>query len=174
MTIVVLLILAAVWAAVLIPPALRARAEGSPADSIGSFRHQLSVLRRTGTGEPLAPAPFAPAHRLAPVAPEAVLQARRVPVQPVSRSRATVKRRRDIFSGLLVGTAGSLVLGLLPPLRVMWGLSLVLGLLLAGYVALLVQLRNVAAEREMKVRFLPPPAPTPEPAFALAARRSAN
>lgn len=171
MTIVVLLVLAAVWAAVLLPPALRARAEGTPADSIGSFRHQLSVLRRTGTGGPLAPA-----HQLTPYLPDGVVQAHRVPVRPITRSSATIKRRRDVFCGLLAAVAGSFLLGLLPPLRVMWGLSAVLAVLLAGYVALLVQLRNAAAEREAKVRYLPqspsPPARA-EPVLALA-RRSAN
>ena len=44
----VLLVLAVVWAAVLIPPALRARQEGRPSDSISNFRRQLAVLRRTG------------------------------------------------------------------------------------------------------------------------------
>ena len=44
----VLLVLALVWAAVLIPPALRARQEGRPSDSISNFRRQLAVLRRTG------------------------------------------------------------------------------------------------------------------------------
>ena len=44
----VLLVLAGIWAAVLIPPAVRARAEGRPGDSIHNFKRQLTVLRRTG------------------------------------------------------------------------------------------------------------------------------
>ena len=44
MTILVLFILAAVWAAVLLPPWLQNRSESRPADSITSFRRQLSVL----------------------------------------------------------------------------------------------------------------------------------
>mgnify|MGYP006207422537 CR=1 FL=1 len=44
----VLLVLAGIWAAVLIPPAVRARAEGRPGDSIRNFKRQQSVLRRTG------------------------------------------------------------------------------------------------------------------------------
>ena len=36
------------WAALLVPPYLRNRAENRPADSIGDFRHQLRVLQRTG------------------------------------------------------------------------------------------------------------------------------
>ncbi len=66
--------------------------------------------------------------------------------------------------------AGSLVLGALPPLRALWALHVVLDVLFAGYVAVLVWLRNAAAEREMKVRFLPASAPEP----AMLYRRSAN
>src|SRR5207302_5156867 len=45
---VLLLILAVVWAVVLVPPWLRSRADARPADSIGAFRHRLTVLERTG------------------------------------------------------------------------------------------------------------------------------
>ena len=61
------------------------------------------------------------------------------------------------------------MLGLIPGLQVMLGLHLVLDVLFAGYVALLVRARNVAAEREMKVRYL---SSSPEPTFLL--RRAAN
>ena len=44
----VLVVLAVVWAAVLVPPYLRSRAEARPADSIGHFRRQLATLQRTG------------------------------------------------------------------------------------------------------------------------------
>ena len=65
------------------------------------------------------------------------------------------KRRSDVFFALLAGTGGSLLLGLLPGLQVMLFVFAVFAVLLGGYVALLVRLRNVAAEREMKLRFLP-------------------
>ena len=42
----VLLILAVIWAAVLLPPYLQNRSESRPADSISSFQRQLSVLER--------------------------------------------------------------------------------------------------------------------------------
>ncbi|HEY4376885.1 MAG TPA: hypothetical protein VGM93_06990, partial [Acidimicrobiales bacterium] len=50
MGMIVLLILAVVWAAVLLPPFLRNRREGRPADSVLSFRQQLSTLERTTPG----------------------------------------------------------------------------------------------------------------------------
>jgi hypothetical protein len=49
-------------------------------------------------------------------------------------------------------------------------LNLLADALLVGYVALLIRQRNLAAERDMKVRFLPR-SPLAEPAFL---RRSAN
>ncbi|HUQ39470.1 MAG TPA: hypothetical protein VM030_04900 [Acidimicrobiales bacterium] len=173
----VLLFLAGIWAAVLIPPVLRARAEGRPADSIGSFRRQLHVLERTG------PTTVAPANRLGPMAsltlggPERFVRPAAGVAAPVAAARPrrdslARKRRRDVFQALLAAMAGSLLLGLIPSLRVMLGLHLVLDLVFAGYVALLVRMRNAAAEREMKLRFLPSPMASREPALAL--RRSAN
>lgn len=157
----VLLFLAVIWAAVLVPPLLRARAEANPADSIGNFRRQLHILQRTSPGLGLAPANSL---RFLPTAG---------PVRPtpsVRRTR-TLKRRRDVLFGLLGAMGGSLLLGLLPSLRVLWGLHLVLDALFAGYVVLLVRMRNLSAEREMKLRFIPTAA-APEPALLL--RRSAH
>ena len=172
----VLLFLAVIWAAVLLPPAIRARAEGRPADSIGSFRRQLHVLERTG------PATVAPAHRLfhgqRPSGPAAIGAGLGYPIStpgfvrpsPAAMAR---KRRREVFQALLASMAGSLVLGFLPALRVMWGLHLVLDALFVAYVALLLRMRNLAAERNLKVRYLPSQGrAAPEPAFAL--QRSAN
>lgn len=88
----------------------------------------------------------------------------------LGRKSSTIKRRRDIFVGLLVAMAGSLVLGALPPLRVLWMLHVVVDLAFVAYVATLIYLRNAAAEREMKVRFLPNAAAEP----ALLLRRSVN
>src|SRR3546814_9095948 len=50
-TVLVLVILAMIWAAVLVPPYLQNRRESRPGDSIASFRNQLSVLERTTPGE---------------------------------------------------------------------------------------------------------------------------
>ena len=46
----VLVILALIWAAVLLPPYLQNRRETRPGDSIANFRSQLSVLERTTPG----------------------------------------------------------------------------------------------------------------------------
>lgn len=199
----VLLVLAAIWAAVLIPPAIRARAEGRPGDSVVNFKRQLSTLRRTSPdrasfsrggraegGEhwyrSRTVAPLAPVHgplRSTRTAPAGTMH--RAPVRPVrtappavsaSRSR-TIRRRRDVLSALVVAVLATLVLGLLPAFRVMLFAHLVADVLLVAYVALLIHQRNVAAERDLKVRFLPQ-APRLDPGLLRAEpallRRSAN
>jgi hypothetical protein len=152
----------------------RGRPESRSADSIHSFRRQLRVLERAG------PVAIDPAHRLrsagspleagTPSALGQVLAA--TPSAGAARRRQIQKRRRDLFFGLCLGVAGSLVLGFIPGLHVMWILAAVLAVALLGYVGLLVQVRNHTAERAMKVRFLPHAVSTPEPALLL--RRSAN
>jgi hypothetical protein len=124
-----------------------------------------------------------PAHRmrvgnpgllLAPMRPPASFrqQMAQTPSMVAFQRRRTMKRRRDIFFGLMLGAVGSLALGLLPGLRVMWLLAAFLTVVLAGYVALLLALRSQAAERATKVRYLPRSTPSAEPALLL--RRPAN
>ena len=67
---VVLLAVAAVWAAVIIPPLLRSRSENRPNSSVTDFRRQLSTLQRAvptrtmvpmrGMARPLTQAPQQP------------------------------------------------------------------------------------------------------------------
>ena len=168
----VFLILAAVWAAFLIPPAVRRRAEGRPGDSISNFRRQLSVLRRTAppagrsggdhwyrpqvsTVSLARVHPPVRAPRSASVAPRPRRVASAAPAS-TARSR-TIRRRRDVLTALVVAVLATLVLGLLPAFRVMLLAHLVADVLLVAYVALLIRQRNLAAERELKVRFLPQP-----------------
>jgi hypothetical protein len=200
----VLLVLAGIWAAVLIPPAVRARAEGRPGDSISNFRRQLTVLRRTGphrgslNGGGRAPGGdhwYRPHGSSAPLVPvhgplrttRAAAPAYRSPVptarpassaaaSSASRSR-TIRRRRDVLSALIVAVVGTLGLGLIPAFHILLMANVLADVLLVAYVALLVHQRNAAAERDMKVRFLPqahrldPALLRAEPALL---RRSAN
>jgi hypothetical protein len=191
----VLLVLAGIWAAVLIPPAVRARAEGRPGDSISNFRRQLTVLRRTGpqvgragAGEPRhrfhnAAAPVLPVHgplrststRPATRSPHAAAVRAGTPAS-AARSR-TIRRRRDVLTALLVAVVATLLLGVFLGSGLVWGVHLLADVLLVAYVALLVHQRNVAAERDMKVRYFPQ-APRLDPAMLRAEpallRRSAN
>lgn len=160
----VLLILGAVWAAVLIPPALRARAEASPGDTIGSFHHQLNTLRRFGGYTPRVG--FGEHGRM-PVPPE--------PFRVTSADLAK-KRRRDVLVTLLWVMAGTLVLGLLPGFRGMLYLHVVADLLFVGYVALLRRMKLMADERraEQRAKVTPLRRPAPRGVTDLALRRAVN
>ena len=170
-----LLILAVVWAVVLVPPWLRSRADARPADSISAFRHRLTVLERTGpVGTRRMPML---GHRpetsgYVPIARHP--GPRNTQLTATSARARTQRRRRDIFVGMLAAMVTSLVLGFVPSLRILWVVHLLVDAMFVTYVALLVQMRNKAAEREMKVRFLPQHLGTrrPEPATLLL-RRSA-
>ena len=156
----VLLVLAGIWVAVIAVPLVRARTEGKLGDSIGSFRRHLTVLERA------APLTVVPANRLRlphsgtigpyrPVATHGRVSAGR------GRRQQAQKRRRDVLLGLVVAMAGSAVLAMIPGLSMMWMVNVVVDLMFVGYVALLVRMRNVAAEREMKLTFLPGARPVP-------------
>lgn len=167
----VLLVLALIWAVVLIPPALRNRAEGRPSDSIAAFRRQLAVLDRAGP-RAFGPDPDDRGYGPGPAGPArlprhsgvhaGVTMASRPAVAhraAVARRSSVRRRRRDVLVGLLVAAGATLVLGTAPALRFMWAAHVVVDVLLIAYVALLVRQRNLAAERALKVRFLPGPRP---------------
>jgi len=183
---VVLVFLAAVWILVLAPSFLRRRAEHHTGNSIGDFHRQLRILERRG------PTLIPPANRLRPDGvsalgdqrvprlPRATVLAlsgdptpalRPPPARPLSRRseqrQRTLRRRRQVLATLLGMDLLTLLAGAAPRLHALWLLTALGVVLLAAYVAALVRLRSLAAEREMKVRFLPPAA---EPALAL--RRS--
>jgi hypothetical protein len=190
----VLVILGGIWAAVIIVPLVRARSEGSLGDSIGTFRRHLSVLERA------APISVSPANRLRLPASPSAIPPYRSPTGPsrarqtslggapgrrpgstavstaaIQRRRQAQRRRRDVLVALLAGMAGSLLLGLIHGLRVMLVVNVGLDLLFVAYIALLIRMRNLAAEREMKVTYLPRAAPVPGfSAGALAANARAR
>lgn len=219
MTIVVLVVLVALWAIVLAPSLLRGRANRRSADSIGSFRRQLRVIQRTG------PVVIPPANRRVPptisfpmpvsssvadtsgqgvvlaLGPgrSAAGQVRRETGTPgpargarapagrtgyatagahrgagsrqaLSGARArTLQRRRQVLLAILTAVVVTFLLGIVPPLRQLWWVTGMSVVALGAYVALLVRIRNLAAEREIKLTFLPR---APEPEMLL--RRSAN
>ena len=150
--------------------------EGTASDSIGSFRKQLTVLERA------APTALPPANRLRVpnhqvtggvlLPPVNSNGARLVAaVHPAAiRRRRSQRRRREVLFVLVTAMMATFAGGFLPGLKMLWGLNVLVDLLFVAYVALLIRLRNLAAEREMKLRFLPGPAAEP----ALLLRRSAN
>jgi hypothetical protein len=151
-SLVVLLILAVVWAVFLVPQVLRHRSEKTPADSIGAFRNQLNVLERT------TPAMLGRSPRTAMPQRGALAQGQGIGLgRPLGRSvsqKELVRRRRtNILVGLLAAMGTTLLLGLLVPKVLL--LHVVLDLLFVAYCGMLVRARNVVVEREMKVRYLP-------------------
>jgi hypothetical protein len=158
-TLLVLVILGLIWAAVLVPPYLQNRREHRPGDSIASFRHQLSVLERAtpeGRMRHDARAEWAPQNvAYAPVAPARPVMVR----QPSLQSRAVVggarKRRRDVFLTLLAAVPVTFLLAVAMG-GMVWMLQLAVDVAFLGYVGLLVKLQQESAEKDLKVRFLEP------------------
>jgi hypothetical protein len=189
---VVLMLLAVIWVAVLAPPLLRRGAESRRSDSVGDFRRHLGVLQRTG------PRLIPPAHtRVDGYAPPSLgaspqrpslaragagsqttsrRPTRMTPAPSAHAQRArTLRRRRSVLTGLVASTFLLLVLGALPSLHVVLAGAALAGLCLVAYVALLVRMRNLAAERDMKLTFLPASGRSAgRPEAALVLRRSAS
>jgi len=151
--VLVFLILAAIWAAVLVPPYLQNRRETRPGDSIASFRSQLHVLSRTTPGGSVS----SNVTRL-DVARRPVTAAARRPAPSAARRAEARRRRRDVFLTLL-GAVGVTFLLALALGGWVWGLHLVVDLLFGGYVFLLVAMQQQAMERERTVRYIQPTAP---------------
>lgn len=107
---VVVLLLALIWAVVLVPPALRLHAA-----------RQEAFLLSIGS---------APDHQ---------------PLRPTELRCLRVQRRRRIAGGLLVATAITLVVGLIPTFRVLLAVHLFLLDSFIAYIALLAHWANRAA-----------------------------
>lgn len=139
----VLILLAIVWAVVLIPPYVRHRSDVQPGTSVTSFRQGLDVLGRAAPGRSLAPVRTRPPTPAGPGAP---------------RGRSAMrKRRRDVLF-TLAGAAGFTLLLAVAFGGVAIALHLFVDVTLAGYLYLLVQMRKLAAEQAVKVRYLAAPA----------------
>ena len=164
----VLLVLAIVWG-VLLVTWLRSRPSGALSDSVGSFRRHLRVLERAtpstvmpanrlsaGTGSPHQ----IPAYRssampaLAPRGYPAPSRSSRYTDPTVIRRRQSQRRRRDVFLVLIVGASATLLLAMVPGMSVMWTLQILFDIALVAYVALLVRMRNLEADRQLKLRYL--------------------
>lgn len=139
MSLVVLLILGIVWAVFLVPQVVRWRAEQTATDSVGAFRDQISVLRRTS--------PYAPPAANAVTGPV---------MRPAVGTKAMArKRRRDILAGLFAGMVASLLVGVVTDTSAILWLHATLDVVFVTYIVALARARTVAAERELKVRYLP-------------------
>ena len=182
----VLLVLAIIWG-VLLVSWLRSRTEGTFTDSVGTFRRHLTVLERT-TPSVVAPAnrlrsgPVAgrtsippyrssgiPGQRMAPHRPSGPASRPVARPQAPAARRSSQKRRRDVFFALIAGVIGSLLLSVVSGVSAMWTVQVVFDLCFTAYVALLIRMRNLAAERELKLTFMPRSArpSRPRPAYEM-------
>jgi hypothetical protein len=129
LTLVVLVILAALWAVVLVPPLLRSRTERNT-DSIGDFNYRLDVLGRTNGA--------------------LNVETRRVP-----RGERAAKRRRDVARVLLLSVGVSGLVALATNAQVLWALHAVVDVALLAFFGLWAWSRSVQSERERKVQRIP-------------------
>lgn len=155
----VLILLAIVWAIVLVPPFLRNRAETRPGSSVSSFRNGLDVLGRATPGPSLVARPALRSDLPLPGAPNGRAAAR--------------KRRRDVLF-VLAGTAAFTLLLALAFGGLAILLHLAVDVALAGYVFLLVQMRKMATDRATTVRYLARPAVAPMQPRLVTVRRTAG
>jgi len=126
---VVLVILAALWAVVLLPPLLRSRTSRTN-DSIGEFNYRLDALGRTNGA---LPAPM---------------------VRP-PRGESAAKRRRDVVRVLLIAVGASGLLALATNFTLLWALFVIAVIALLAFFALWAWSRSVAAEQMIKVQRMP-------------------
>ena len=190
----VLIILAVLWAVVLVPPVLRARSQRS-ADSIVDFNYKLDVLGRTGGNRrrrargPVSgaavpdvsvPGATMPVLLAAPMSSHAMsshaMSSHAMSSRAMSSSAAqrSARRRGQVLRVLAFAVASTLLLALTAHVAVAWVLQVLVDLAAVAYLAMWAWLRNVQAERLDKVRYIPD-LRVPElrhPAMAL--RRSAS
>jgi hypothetical protein len=167
LTLPVLIILAVLWAVVLVPPLLRSRSQRT-ADSIVDFNYKLDMLGQTNGNRRSfrrrAPMPDSGAPPI--VAPPGYAAVPGLQIDPRIRS---AKRRRDVLRVLGLAFLGTLLIAVLAGSGAVWGLQIFVDVVGATYLALWVWVRNVQAERLDKVRYMPE-LRTPE----LVLRRSAS
>ncbi len=162
MAIPILVILAVLWAAVLLPPLFRSRSERRRGNSIRLFSSQLSTIGRTGgfrgrssrSAQAVAVIhpPVGAPHRLGVTSSGSSATG---PSGSAPRP-ATRRRRRDVISVLAISTLGSLLLAAVAGIPALWMLPALGAALLGAYLVLLGRVTAAAGERQAKVRYLEP------------------
>ncbi len=141
----VLVVLAAIWAGVLVPPFLQRRRATHPSSSVVDFHQQLAVLQRTGRA--LNGAPLQEGY-----ARQARTPTSRVAPRPALGRNDVLRRRRDVVTTLASAAALTFVLAVLLGGNV-WLLQLIVDAALLGYVALLLQIKQ--SRMPANVRYMP-------------------
>ena len=161
----VLVVLAAIWAAVLVPPFLQKRRATHPSSSVVDFHQQLAVLQRTGRA--LHGAPLQEGY--APTAVRAPRPRHAIAPRPALAHHDVIRRRRDVVTTLASAAALTFVLAVALGGSV-WLLQLIVDAALLGYVAMLLQIKQ--SRVPANVRYMPAPRSSATQQALL--RRSAN
>lgn len=136
-------ILALVWALVLLPGAVRSR-RSSPTNSVGTFERAMDVLARRDSN------PRGGDGRVIYVPSDAG----RIVGERARRRNALIARRRQLFVWLVAGVGTTLPVAILAG-GFAWALFLAATAALAVYVGLLLRWKNQAEEAAEVVRTLP-------------------
>jgi hypothetical protein len=96
-----------------------------------------------------------------PPAPAATPRRAQATSAASGRRRRSLRRRRQVLTFLAATAVGTLVMGAVPGAHEVLYANVVLDLLLVSYIALLIRIRNIRAERDLKLSFLPPVRPMP-------------
>ena len=155
MAILVILVLAVLWGAVLLPPILRSRAESGSPSGIGDFVHRL----RAGLGHRSPDASLPPRQPI--MGPVAGPPPGMTPLRAPGAMTPVQRRRRDVLLVLLGAAAITLLMGLLAGSVAFWVLHLMVDVLLLGYVYMLRQLALKARMRRPTGRPVPAAAAVP-------------
>ena len=144
----VLVILAVLWAVVLVPPLLRSRSQRT-ADSIVDFNYKLDVLGQTNGHLEIDNASAVNAPRA------------HIPTRPLgsalraSAVQRSARRRRDLTRALTASITVTLLLAATTHSAAAWGLQILVDLLGLAYLGLWAWLRSTQFERIEKVRYMP-------------------
>lgn len=153
-------VLVVIWVAALAPMAFRRYLDRRASTSVDRFSYRTWLFRRNypSLSQTTAAEPERVARR---VVSDGQLRAERL------RVRRRRERRRRVLLGLGGAFVATLVFGAIPPLRVFWDLSVVLALLVAGFLVLAASAtRNEALTLERLRKVVPiqtEPAPISEP-----------
>jgi hypothetical protein len=154
-------VLGIIWAGLLLPT--RGRARTTPQGSVGEFERRMELLAHAETHGTQGRWIVTPRKGVRFMG-------------PAERTRARAReRRRQVFTFMLEAIAITFLIGLVPPLRVAWGLSGALVALLAVYIWLLLTMKH----RESAYRTAPhaharshaaPSRPAPSPRYVAEGR----
>lgn len=125
MTSLVIVLLVVLWGAVFGPAILRARKDTSPIASVGAFRRGMRAL---SGGRSTTPGRWV----MMPM----------TPADAEHHANHAVHRRRMVFETLVIAAGASLLLGLIPSMRVLLYVHLVIDAILGAFVLLLLQAKG--------------------------------